>query len=117
MTDEYRPDIEDDDEQGPDSEANDDIEEGDDPNLDIAVNDEQSEEVEVEGEGEGEEEEEEEIDPAEVERVVESVGELMENLKSDTVYEILHSAYEKITDLVEWEDEDKTDTSGQAEAA
>ena len=111
MTDEYRPDIEDDDEQGPDSEANDDIEEGDDPNLDIAVNDEQSEEVE------GEEEEEEEIDPAEVERVVESVGELMENVKSDTVYEILHSAYEKITDLVEWEDEDKTDTSGQAEAA
>ena len=109
MTDEYRPDIEDDDEQGPDSEANDDIEEGDDPNLDIAVNDEQSEEVEGE--------EEEEIDPAEVERVVESVGELMENVKSDTVYEILHSAYEKITDLVEWEDEDKTDTSGQAEAA
>ena len=110
MTDEYRPDIEDNDEQGPDIEANDDIEEGDDPNLDIAVNDEQWEEVEGE-------EEEEEIDPAEVERVVEAVGELMENIESDTVYDILHSAYEKITDLVEWEDEDETDTSGQAEAA
>tara|TARA_B100001123_G_C14735465_1_gene798676 strand:+ start:33 stop:365 length:333 start_codon:yes stop_codon:yes gene_type:complete len=108
MTDEYRPDIEDDDEQGPDIEANDDIEEGDDPNLDIAVNDEQWEEVE---------EEEEEIDPAEVERVVESVGQLMENVESDSVYEILHSAYEKISDLVDWEDEDDTNTSGQAEAA
>lgn len=108
MTDEYRPDIEDDDEQGPDIEANDDIEEGDDPNLDIAVNDEQWEEVE---------EEEEEIDPAEVERVVESVGQLMENVESDSVYEILHSAYEKLSDLVDWEDEDDTNTSGQAEAA
>ena len=111
MTDEYRPNIEDDDEQGPDIEVNDDIEEGDDPNLDIAVNDEQWEEVE------GEEEEEEEIDPAEVERVVKSVGELMENVESDTVYEILHSAYENISDLVEWEEEDDTDTSGQVEAA
>ena len=108
MTDEYRPDIEDDDEQGPDIEANDNIEEGDDPNVDIAVNDEQWEEVE---------EEEEEIDPAEVERVVESVGQLMENVESDSVYEILHSAYEKLSDLVDWEDEDDTNTSGQAEAA
>ena len=107
MTDEYRPNIEDDDEQAPDIEANDDIEEGDDPNLDIAVNDEQWEEVEGEGE----------IDPAEVERVVKSVGELMENVESDTVYEILHSAYENISDLVEWEEEDDTDKSGQAEAA
>ena len=108
MTDENRPDIEDDDEQGPDIEANDNIEEGDDPNVDIAVNDEQWEEVE---------EEEEEIDPAEVERVVESVGQLMENVESDSVYEILHSAYEKLSDLVDWEDEDDTNTSGQAEAA
>ncbi len=113
MTDEYRPNIEDDNEQGPDIEANDDIKEGDDPNLDIAVDDEQWEEVE----GEEEKEEEEEIDPAEVERVVKSVGDLLENVESDTVYEILHSAYENISDLVEWEEEDDADTSGQTEAA
>ena len=74
-------------------------------------------ELEEEELSEEEESEEEEIDPAEVERVVESVGQLMENVESDSVYEILHSAYEKLSDLVDWEDEDATNTSGQAEAA
>ena len=86
--------------------------------LEDEIEDELEDEIE-DLEAEDEWEEDEEITPEEVESVVRKLDTVLETVESDTVHAILMEAYERIEELVDWEDEDD-DAQGdsfQSEAA
>ena len=51
-------------------------------------------------------EEDEEVSPEEVESVVQKLDVVLESVEIDTIHAILMEAYERIEELVDWEDED-----------
>lgn len=55
----------------------------------------------------------EEIDSDEVEKVTQALGDIMEQVEGETVYALLQEAYDCISALVEWEEEDD-DEAGEA---
>ena len=57
--------------------------------------------------------EEEDIEPQEVEKVAHALADLMENLESETIHSYLQIAFDEISSLIEWEE----DEEDQAEAA
>lgn len=62
-----------------------------------------------------EEDEYEEIDAAEIEKVTNGLGELMNATESDTIYALLQEAYDLISALAEWEEDE--DAEGEQAAA
>jgi hypothetical protein len=77
------------------------------PQLEVQVEEIEDEEAaEVEDlEAQDEWEEDEEVSPEEVESVVRKLDSVIETVESDTVHAILMEAYERIEELVDWEDE------------
>jgi hypothetical protein len=77
------------------------------PQLEVQVEEIEDEEAaEVEHlEAQDEWEEDEEVSPEEVESVVRKLDSVIETVESDTVHAILMEAYERIEELVDWEDE------------
>ena len=59
----------------------------------------------------------EEIDPQEVEIVVSALAELIDNVESETVGELLKTACDDISSLVDWEEEEEDEAPPRAEAA
>ncbi len=58
----------------------------------------------------------EEIDSQEVEKVTHALSDLMNQVEDETIYALLQEAYDCISALVDWE-EDEEDTGEQAAAA
>jgi len=73
--------------------------------------------VEAEGDDECDDEVDEEISCEEVDRVLESLADLMEKVESETVHGHLDEVYQQIFHLVYEEEDEEDDDSPQAEAA
>ena len=58
----------------------------------------------------------EEIDSQEVEKVTHALGDLMNQVEDGTIYALLQEAYDCISALVDWEDDDQ-EAGEQAAAA
>ena len=57
--------------------------------------------------------EEEDFEVEEVEKVTHALSDLMENLESETIHSYLQTAFDGLSSLIEWEE----DEEDQAEAA
>lgn len=62
------------------------------------------------------EEEFEEIEAAEIEKITNALGELMNATDSETIYGLLQEAYENISSLAEWEDDGEAEGEHAAAA-
>ena len=56
----------------------------------------------------------EEIDAAEIEKITNSLGDLMNATESETIYGLLQEAYENISSLAEWEDDGEVEQAAAA---
>ena len=77
---------------------------------DYTPEDEFAPELDIEAEEEWEDDEE--ISPEEVESVIAKLDGVLESVESETIHAILSEAYERIEELVDWEDADDEGETG-----